>query len=116
MKAACCSLEFRGLSGSQRGSSFAERVRALEMVFRGCRRNAVEEGEEKGIREQRGEGERGREKESTPLLSYFQIFPRHKLHGAHNFLFFSPPLLNDSAKLCNSSTTDKSGNRVMHPF
>lgn len=42
IKTACCSLEFRGLSGSQRGSSFAERVgRTPEKVSRGCRRKDV---------------------------------------------------------------------------
>lgn len=112
IKTACCSLEFRGLSGSQRGSSFAERVRTLEMVFRGCRRNTVEKG---------GKGGQGRERvgkrERKRAHHYYYTF---KLSQDINFMeptiTSSSPLLNEHAKLCNSSTTDKSGNGVMHPF
>lgn len=63
-KTACCFLEFRGLSRSQRGSSFAERVgRTPERVSRGCRRKAEEEG---GKWE--GGGVRGERKKETTII------------------------------------------------
>lgn len=71
IKAACCSLEFRGLSRSQRGSSFAERMTTLEMVFRGCRKNAVEE-EGKGGQGRKGWGGgwgAGREREREHIIT-----------------------------------------------
>lgn len=64
IKTACCSLEFGCLSGSQRGSSFAEKVgRTPEKVSRCCR-------EKEGRRGGKNREEReDREAKSTPLLS-----------------------------------------------
>lgn len=69
-------------------------------------------GEEKGNREQRGEGER---KRAHHYYHTFKLFQDTNLMEP-TITFFSLPLLNDSAKLCNFSTTDKTGNRIMHPF
>lgn len=46
-------LELGGLSGSQGGSSFAERVGVAPEVSRGCRRKAVEGGRKMGGRRER---------------------------------------------------------------
>lgn len=90
IQTACCSLELGGLSGSQGGSSFAERVGVALEVSRGCRRKAVEgEGKWEG-------GERETKKESTIIITgitlVFQTFPTHKPQGAHHYLSFSPLL------------------------
>lgn len=83
--------------------------------FRRLQKESSGGGRTRGPGEREGERERQR-KRAHHYYQYFQTFPRHKPYGAHHYLFFSPPLLNEYAKLRNSSTTDKSGNRVMHPF